>query len=189
MDILKRFFIGFATLTTIILPTATKAVFVDLSEIRVVGGEPRVITVEDDEFLENPFDIFYSFNIRHFRPSWGEETEISLFNFAIEDPEDGMIEISGSADCGFGDRSGFFSCSGTVTVPDPFIFPGDEWVITLSDSYNDRGQRPDYRFLTGSYLAWGDDAPSSNVPEPSPLLLMGSIIIGFGLSRMTKTKA
>jgi hypothetical protein len=187
--LLKRFVFGFTALTTIILPTATHAVFVDLSGIRVDGGDPTVITVEEDEFLEDPFDIFYSFNIRHFRPSWGEETEISLFNFAIEDPADGTIEISGSADCGFGDRSGLFSCTGRVTVLDPFIFPEDEWIITLSDSYNDRGQRPDYRFLAGSYLAWGDDAPSSNVPEPSPLLLMGSVIFGLGLSRMSKTKA
>jgi hypothetical protein len=184
-----RFFIGFAALTTIVLPTASNAVFVDLSGISVDGADPTIITVEEDETLTEPFDIFYSININHYEPSWGEETEISLFNFAIDDPEDGTIEISGSADCGFGDGSGFFSCTGSVSVLDPFIFPTDEWVITLSDNYNDRGTRPDYSFLRGSYLAWGDDAPSSNVPEPSPLLLMGTVIIGLGLSRMTKTNA
>lgn len=187
MNKLKRFFVGFAALTTLILPTASNAVFVDLSGISVDGGDPTVIVVEEDEYLTDPFDIFYSFNILHYRPSWGEETVVTLFNFLIDDPVDGTVEISGSTDCGFGDHSGFFTCTGSVSVLDPYIFPEDEWIITLSDTYDDRGSLIDYRFLCGSYLAWGDDAPSSSVPEPSTLFLMGVGIIGFGLTRIRRS--
>jgi hypothetical protein len=183
----KQLFLGIAAVTAMAFSTASNAVFVDLSGIGVDGGSPTVITVADDEFLTDPFDIFYSFNIYHDGFSWGSETDISLHNIWISNPGD-TVQISGSGDCGFGTVSGYFSCSGSASVLDPFIFPGDIWTITLSDSFND-SPNPDYVFGQGSYLAWGDDAPSSSVPEPSTLLLLGAGIAGIGIVRKRKSKS
>lgn len=186
MKQIKHFILCIAALAAITLPPVSNAVFVDLSGIEVNGDPPTVIIVEEDEYLTDPFDIFYSFKIHHYWPSLADETEISLYNFTIENPADGTIEISGSSDCGFGSESGTFTCSGTATVLDPFIFPGDEWTITLSDSFDD--WFVDYVFLDESYIAWGDDAPSPSVPEPSTLLLMTVGIIGFCAVRLRASK-
>ncbi|MEW8506289.1 MAG: PEP-CTERM sorting domain-containing protein [Candidatus Thiodiazotropha sp.] len=187
MKKIKRFILGLTAFTVLALPTASNAVFVNLSGIGVDGGSPTVISVQDDEVLFDDFDIFYSFNIHHFWPSWGSETNISLYNFWIGNPGS-SVQISGSGDCGFGNTSGAFSCSGSVSVVNPLILPGDTWQITLSDSFNDLFVYPDYVFGEGSYLAWGDDAPSASVPEPSTLLLLGAGIIGIGAIRMRKSK-
>jgi hypothetical protein len=188
MKLIKKFSLTVSALAAIALPTASNAVFVDLSGIAVDGGSPTVITIEDDEYHSDPFDIFYSFNLFHYGSSWGSETDISLYNFSIGNPGSTVV-ISGEDDCGFGNSGGSFGCTGTASVVSPFIFPGDDWTITLSDSWNDF-PNPDYTFGEGSYLAWGDDAPTSaNVPEPSTLLLMGAGVIGFGVTRMRKAKA
>jgi hypothetical protein len=187
MKLSKKFSLGVTALAAIALPTASNAVFVDLSGIAVDGGTPSVIIVEEDEFLTDPFEIFYSFNLYHFGTSWGSETDISLYNFWLNNPG-GTVEISGEEDCGFGNSGGAFTCAGVASVVSPLIWPGNQWMITLSDSFND-SVNPDYVFGEGSYLAWGDDSPTStNVPEPSTLLLMGAGIIGFGLTRMRKTQ-
>jgi hypothetical protein len=183
----RQYLLGVAAFATLVFSTASNAVFVNLSGIEVDGGSSTVITVQDDEFLLDPFDIFYSFSIYHNSPSWGSETEISLYNFWISNPGN-SVEISGSDDCGFGNTSGAFSCSGSVSVENPFIWPGDTWIITLSDSTNDWFVNPDYVFGDGSYLAWGDDAPSHSVPEPSTLLLLGAGIAGIGIVRKRKSK-
>jgi hypothetical protein len=177
---IRHFFLAIATLAAITLPTTSNAVFVDLSWVSVDGGSPTVITVEEDEDRFATFDIFYSFTVFHAYPSKGKETEISL----ITDFIDESLDISGSSDCGFGNSSGFFSCSGSISVLDPVIFEEDTWTITLSDT-NDNWF--DYLFLKGSYIAWGDDVPSS-VPEPSILLLTGAGILGLGLTRLHMAK-
>jgi hypothetical protein len=186
MNKLRQFTLGLAALAAMAFSTVSNAVFVNLSGIGVDGGSPTVITVLDDELLTDPFDIFYSFNIYHYGSSWGSETDISLHSFWISNPGS-TVEISGSDDCGFGIGGGYFSCSGSVSVLNPFIFPGDVWTITLSDSFDDLAN-PDYVFGQGSYLAWGDDAPSSSVPEPSTLFLLGAGIAGIGIVRKRKAK-
>ncbi|MBT2968793.1 MAG: hypothetical protein B6D72_11910 [gamma proteobacterium symbiont of Ctena orbiculata] len=188
MKKIKQFIMGLTAFAVLALPTASNAVFVNLSGVGVDGGSPTVIYVQDDEYLLDDFDIHYSLNLFHYSPSWGSETNISLYNFWIGNPGN-TVHISGSGDCGFGNSSGAFSCSGSVSVVDPFIFPGDTWQITLSDSFNDFFVNPDHVFGEGSYLAWGDDAPSASVPEPSTLLLLGAGIIGLGATRMRKSKA
>jgi hypothetical protein len=184
MKQIKTILMGLAALMAIALPTASNAVFVDLSGIVVDGDEPTVFRVQEDEEQLDPFNIFYSLNIYHVWPSQGLETNVTLFNDWIFEPVNGTVEISGNSDCSFGDQSGHFKCTGSVKVTDASIFPRDEWTITLSDSYDDW---LDYIFLDGSYLAWGDDAPSS-VPEPSVLLLMGAGILGFSLTRRYSSK-
>jgi hypothetical protein len=185
MKSIKQLLISILTLTAASLPSVSNAVFVDLSGITVDGGAPTEIVIKDDEYLVDPFDIFYSFSVYHYGISWGSETDISLHNFRIGNPGS-SIEISGSDDCGFGYTSGSFMCSGSVGVETPFIWPGDTWTITLSDSFDDF-VNPDYVFGEGSYLAWGNDTPSSsNVPEPSTLLLLGAGIVGLGLIQKRK---
>jgi hypothetical protein len=185
MKQIKHFYLAIAALAAITIPAASNAVFIDLSLIEVDGGSPTIITAVEDEDQLSSFDIFYSFTVYHSHPSSGEETEISLYSEFLH-PDGESLEISGSADCGFGDTSGFFSCSGSISALDPAVFIGDVWTITLSDS-NDNPV--DYIFNNGAYIAWGDDVPSSSVPEPSILLLMGAGILGLGLTRIIHPRA
>jgi hypothetical protein len=186
MKKIKYFFLSIAALATIALPTTSNAVFVDLSGIFVDGGSPRVITVVEDEELDlfKSFDIFYSFSVSQSDPSMGLETSISIYSAYLSDSDEGTLEIPGATDCGSGDTSGLFFCSGSLSVLGAAISTGDEWTITLTGS-NDNWH--DYTFLNGSYIAWGDDVPSS-VPEPSTLLLLGAGIAGIGIARKRKSK-
>jgi len=185
MKFIKQSILYVITSLFLVISTASHAVLVDLSGISVDGAAPTVIIVAEDETLDAAFDIFYDFSIEAFPSSWGSEMSITLEQEYLYDPLSPLV-IDGIIDCEFGNTSGIFSCSSVISVLDSEIDVGfgDLWTISFFDSFNDAVD-PDYEFLAGSFIAWGDDAPTS-VPAPGILSLLGLGLVALGFSRRKK---